>query len=167
MSAPPALQIREANAHLAAVHRRAAELEARLEAAERTVRAQAERLSRQDQQQRTALEELGRAKDRLRNGNSRSLVSRFLCLLTPSLGAATPWPLYSGNCQQELPRGWQGLFRLESLISGHQDGTAFPPDIGQWPSAVVRVCFLPALPRNKWVLLHRAGGRLGPGCPQE
>ncbi|XP_069864114.1 vimentin-type intermediate filament-associated coiled-coil protein [Dipodomys merriami] len=64
MSAPPALQIREANAHLAAVHRRAAELEARLEAAERMVRAQAERLSRQDQQQRTALEELGRAKDR-------------------------------------------------------------------------------------------------------
>ncbi|XP_048197851.1 vimentin-type intermediate filament-associated coiled-coil protein [Perognathus longimembris pacificus] len=64
MSAPPALQIREANAHLAAVHRRAAELEARLEAAERTVRAQAERLSRHDQQLRTALEELGRAKDR-------------------------------------------------------------------------------------------------------
>ncbi|XP_006868956.1 PREDICTED: vimentin-type intermediate filament-associated coiled-coil protein [Chrysochloris asiatica] len=64
MSAPPALQIREANAHLAAVHRRAAELEARLEAAERTVRAQAERLARQDQQLRAALDELGRAKDR-------------------------------------------------------------------------------------------------------
>lgn len=60
MSTPPALQIREANAHLAAVHRRAAELEARLDAAERTVRAQAERLARHDQQ----LDELGRAKDR-------------------------------------------------------------------------------------------------------
>nr|XP_026260098.1 vimentin-type intermediate filament-associated coiled-coil protein isoform X1 [Urocitellus parryii] len=64
MSAPPALQIREANAHLAAVHRRAAELEARLEAAERTVSAQAERLTLQDQQLRAALDELGHAKDR-------------------------------------------------------------------------------------------------------
>ncbi|XP_034801845.1 calcyphosin isoform X2 [Pan paniscus] len=64
MSAPPALQIREANAHLAAVHRRAAELEARLDAAERTVHAQAERLALHDQQLRAALDELGRAKDR-------------------------------------------------------------------------------------------------------
>ncbi|XP_006896426.1 PREDICTED: vimentin-type intermediate filament-associated coiled-coil protein [Elephantulus edwardii] len=64
MSAPPALQIREANAHLAAVHRRAAELEARLDAAERTVRAQAECLARHDQQLRAALDELGLAKDR-------------------------------------------------------------------------------------------------------
>uniref|UniRef100_A0A8C8YLT7 Vimentin type intermediate filament associated coiled-coil protein n=1 Tax=Prolemur simus TaxID=1328070 RepID=A0A8C8YLT7_PROSS len=64
MSAPPALQIREANAHLAAVHRRAAELEARLDAAERTVHAQAERLARHDQLLRAALDELGRAKDR-------------------------------------------------------------------------------------------------------
>ena len=64
MSAPPPLQIREANAHLAAVHRRAAELEARLDAAERTVRTQAERLARHDQQLRAALDELGRAKDR-------------------------------------------------------------------------------------------------------
>lgn len=64
MSAPPALQIREANAHLAAVHRRAAELETRLLAAERTVRAQAERLARHDQQLRAALDELGRVKDR-------------------------------------------------------------------------------------------------------
>lgn len=63
MSAPQPLQIREANAHLAAVHRRAAELEARLDAAERTVRAQAERLARHDQQLRAALDELGRAKD--------------------------------------------------------------------------------------------------------
>lgn len=63
MSAPQPLQIREANAHLAAVHRRAAELEARLDAAERTVSAQAERLARHDQQLRAALEELGRAKD--------------------------------------------------------------------------------------------------------
>lgn len=64
MSAPPALQIREANAHLAAVHRRAAELEARLDAAERTVRAQAERLARHDRQLLTALDELRQAKDR-------------------------------------------------------------------------------------------------------
>lgn len=64
MSAPPALQIREANAHLAAVHRRAAELEARLDAAERTVSAQAERLALQDQQLRAALDELSHAKDR-------------------------------------------------------------------------------------------------------
>lgn len=64
MSAPPPLQIREANAHLAALHRRAAELETRLLAAERTVRAQAERLACQDQQLRAALDELGRAKDR-------------------------------------------------------------------------------------------------------
>lgn len=52
MAAPPALQIREANAHLAAVHRRAAELEGRLDEAERTLRAQAERLARHDQQLR-------------------------------------------------------------------------------------------------------------------
>nr|XP_017535155.1 vimentin-type intermediate filament-associated coiled-coil protein isoform X1 [Manis javanica] len=64
MSAPPPLQIREANAHLAAVHRRAAELEAQLDAAERTVSTQAERLARHDQQMRAALDELGRAKDR-------------------------------------------------------------------------------------------------------
>uniref|UniRef100_A0A8C5LC10 Vimentin-type intermediate filament associated coiled-coil protein n=1 Tax=Jaculus jaculus TaxID=51337 RepID=A0A8C5LC10_JACJA len=47
MSAPPALHIREANAHLAAVHRRAAA-----------------RLAQHDQQLRAALEDLGRAKDR-------------------------------------------------------------------------------------------------------
>ncbi|XP_017722522.1 PREDICTED: calcyphosin [Rhinopithecus bieti] len=71
MSAPPALQIREANAHLAAVHRRAAELEARLNAAERTVHAQAERLALHDQQLRAALDELGRAKDRHDTANRR------------------------------------------------------------------------------------------------
>lgn len=64
MSAPPPLQIREANAHLAAVHRRAAELERRLLAAERTIGAQAERLACHDQHLRAALDELGRAKDR-------------------------------------------------------------------------------------------------------
>ncbi|XP_049644018.1 vimentin-type intermediate filament-associated coiled-coil protein [Suncus etruscus] len=64
MSAPQPLQIREANAHLAAVHRRAAELEERLHAAERTVSAQAELLAQHDQQLRAALDELGRAKDR-------------------------------------------------------------------------------------------------------
>ncbi|ELV10014.1 Vimentin-type intermediate filament-associated coiled-coil protein [Tupaia chinensis] len=64
MSAPPALQIREANAHLMALHRRVAELEAQLDTAERTVHEQAELLSRHDQQLRAALDELGRAKDR-------------------------------------------------------------------------------------------------------
>ncbi|XP_001376314.1 vimentin-type intermediate filament-associated coiled-coil protein [Monodelphis domestica] len=64
MSGPSPVQIREANAHLAAVHRRAAELEARLGAAERTVREQAESLIRKDEQLRGALRELGRAKDR-------------------------------------------------------------------------------------------------------
>uniref|UniRef100_G1RU02 Vimentin type intermediate filament associated coiled-coil protein n=1 Tax=Nomascus leucogenys TaxID=61853 RepID=G1RU02_NOMLE len=53
MSALPAL-IQEANAHLAAVHRRAAE---------RTVHAQAEHLALHDQQLRAAVDELGRAKD--------------------------------------------------------------------------------------------------------
>lgn len=46
------------------MHRRAAELERRLLAAERTIGAQAERLACHDQHLRAALDELGRAKDR-------------------------------------------------------------------------------------------------------
>uniref|UniRef100_A0A8D0L8L8 Vimentin-type intermediate filament-associated coiled-coil protein n=1 Tax=Sphenodon punctatus TaxID=8508 RepID=A0A8D0L8L8_SPHPU len=64
MSLPPAVQIREANAHLAALHGRVAELERRLAAAERTVRGQAESLIRKDGELRLALRELGAAKDR-------------------------------------------------------------------------------------------------------
>ncbi|XP_074834413.1 vimentin-type intermediate filament-associated coiled-coil protein [Carettochelys insculpta] len=64
MSAPPVVQIREANAHLAALHGRVAELEGRLGAAERTVRGQAESLIRKDGELRAALLELGAAKDR-------------------------------------------------------------------------------------------------------
>ncbi|KAM9243991.1 calcyphosin isoform 2-T2 [Dugong dugon] len=86
MSAPPALQIREANAHLAAVHRRAAELEARLDAAERTVRAQAERLARHDQQLRAALDELGRAKDRMDAADATVEKLREQCLARGASG---------------------------------------------------------------------------------
>ncbi|XP_053869262.1 vimentin-type intermediate filament-associated coiled-coil protein [Malaclemys terrapin pileata] len=64
MWAPPAGQIREANAHLAALHGRVAELERRLGAAERTGRGQAESLIRKDGELRAALRELGAAKDR-------------------------------------------------------------------------------------------------------
>ncbi|XP_058513801.1 vimentin-type intermediate filament-associated coiled-coil protein [Ochotona princeps] len=65
MAAPPALQIREANAHLAAVHRRAAELEGRLDEAERTLRAQAERLARHDQQLRAKDREIAALQEQL------------------------------------------------------------------------------------------------------
>ncbi|XP_068776523.1 vimentin-type intermediate filament-associated coiled-coil protein [Struthio camelus] len=64
MSAPPALQIREANAHLAALHARVAELERRLGAAESTVRGQAESLIRKDGELRAAVAALEAAKDR-------------------------------------------------------------------------------------------------------
>ncbi|XP_028569988.2 vimentin-type intermediate filament-associated coiled-coil protein [Podarcis muralis] len=63
--APPTpVQIREANAHLAALHGRVAELEARLAAAEETVRGQAGSLIRKDAETRRALEEAGRQKGR-------------------------------------------------------------------------------------------------------
>nr|XP_056701398.1 vimentin-type intermediate filament-associated coiled-coil protein [Euleptes europaea] len=64
-SAPPTpVQIREANAHLAALHGRVAELERRLAAAEETVRGQAHSLIRKDQELRGALGSLRQAKDR-------------------------------------------------------------------------------------------------------
>ncbi|XP_054836189.1 vimentin-type intermediate filament-associated coiled-coil protein [Eublepharis macularius] len=64
-AAPPTpVQIREANAHLAALHGRVAELERRLAAAERTVRGQAESLIRKDQEMRRALRSLREGKDR-------------------------------------------------------------------------------------------------------
>ncbi|XP_015267727.1 PREDICTED: vimentin-type intermediate filament-associated coiled-coil protein isoform X2 [Gekko japonicus] len=63
--APPTpVQIREANAHLAALHGRVAELERRLAAAEQTVRGQAESLIRKDQETRGALQRLREDKDR-------------------------------------------------------------------------------------------------------
>ncbi|XP_077187946.1 vimentin-type intermediate filament-associated coiled-coil protein [Paroedura picta] len=63
--APPTpVQIREANAHLAALHGRVAELERRLAAAEQTVRGQAESLIRKDREMCGALQGLREAKDR-------------------------------------------------------------------------------------------------------
>ncbi|XP_036378451.1 vimentin-type intermediate filament-associated coiled-coil protein [Megalops cyprinoides] len=64
MSLPSPVQIKEANAHLVAVHRRVAELEQRLEAAENTVREQAESLIRKDEQLRAATQSITEAKDR-------------------------------------------------------------------------------------------------------
>lgn len=64
MSVPSPVQIKEANAHLAAVHRRVSELERRLAAAENTVREQAESLIRKDEQLRAATQEITEAKDR-------------------------------------------------------------------------------------------------------
>ncbi|MBN3317102.1 VMAC protein, partial [Atractosteus spatula] len=64
MSLPSPVQIKEANAHLAAVHRRVSELERRLEAAENTVREQAESLIRKDEQLRAATQEIREAKER-------------------------------------------------------------------------------------------------------
>ncbi|KAJ7308417.1 hypothetical protein JRQ81_008962 [Phrynocephalus forsythii] len=61
---PTAVQIREANAHLAALHERVAELERRLAAAERTVRGQAESLIRKDAEMRQAVLGLREGKDR-------------------------------------------------------------------------------------------------------
>lgn len=100
MSAPPALQIREANAHLAALHGRLAELERRLGAAEGTVRGQAQSLIRKDAELRAALEELQAAKDRYwgRDGPS------------PARGpspAAGPGPGASG-VSRGRPRGGPG-----------------------------------------------------------
>ncbi|XP_026784872.1 vimentin-type intermediate filament-associated coiled-coil protein [Pangasianodon hypophthalmus] len=64
MSSPSPVQIREANAHLAALHRRVADLEQKLEAAENTLREQAESLIRKDEQLRAATQEITESKDR-------------------------------------------------------------------------------------------------------
>ncbi|XP_072339002.1 vimentin-type intermediate filament-associated coiled-coil protein-like [Scyliorhinus torazame] len=64
MSVLSPVQIKEANAHLAAVHRRVTELERRLEAAERTVREQAERLMGKDRELQAAIRELSLRKER-------------------------------------------------------------------------------------------------------
>ena len=64
MSSPSPVQIREANAHLSALHRRVVELERRLEAAENTVREQAESLIRKDEQLRATTQEITEAKDK-------------------------------------------------------------------------------------------------------
>ncbi|KAL7992863.1 hypothetical protein Chor_017119 [Crotalus horridus] len=64
-SPPTPVQIREANAHLAALHGRVAELERRLAAAERTVHGQAESLIRKDAEMRQAVFGLREGKDSL------------------------------------------------------------------------------------------------------
>ncbi|KAK2874487.1 hypothetical protein QQF64_003508 [Cirrhinus molitorella] len=64
MSSPSPVQIREANAHLAALHRRVTDLEQRLEEAEKTVREQAESLIRKDEQLRATTQEITEAKDK-------------------------------------------------------------------------------------------------------
>ncbi|GAA6092023.1 vimentin-type intermediate filament-associated coiled-coil protein [Tachysurus ichikawai] len=63
MSSPSPVQIREANAHLAALHRRVADLEQKLEAAENTLREQAESLIRKDEQLRASTQEITENKD--------------------------------------------------------------------------------------------------------
>ncbi|XP_078526574.1 vimentin-type intermediate filament-associated coiled-coil protein-like [Lissotriton helveticus] len=64
MALPSAVQIKEANAHLVAVHQRAAELEKRLADAEETVREQAESLIRKDELFHMAVREIAEEKDR-------------------------------------------------------------------------------------------------------
>ncbi|XP_076880895.1 vimentin-type intermediate filament-associated coiled-coil protein [Brachyhypopomus gauderio] len=64
MSSPSPVQIREANAHLAALHGRVADLEHKLDAAENTVREQAESLIRKDEQLRAATQDITEKKDR-------------------------------------------------------------------------------------------------------
>ncbi|XP_005989901.1 vimentin-type intermediate filament-associated coiled-coil protein [Latimeria chalumnae] len=64
MSLPSPVQIKEANAHLFAVHRRVAELEQRLEDTEKTAREQAESLIRKDEQLQAAVREIAKGKDR-------------------------------------------------------------------------------------------------------
>ncbi|XP_069505690.1 vimentin-type intermediate filament-associated coiled-coil protein-like [Ambystoma mexicanum] len=63
MALPSPVQIKEANAHLVAVHRRAGELEKRLAVAEETVREQAESLIRKDEQFHAAVREFAEEKD--------------------------------------------------------------------------------------------------------
>ncbi|KAJ1084912.1 hypothetical protein NDU88_005052 [Pleurodeles waltl] len=74
MSILSPLQIKEANAHLVALHRRVAELEQRLGTTEETVREQAESLIRKDEQFRTTIREITEGKDR----EIANLQERFL-----------------------------------------------------------------------------------------
>ncbi|CAL8395307.1 unnamed protein product [Boreogadus saida] len=64
MYSPSSVQIREANVHLAALHQRVVELEARLQTAENNVREQAESLIRKDEQMSTATREVTETKER-------------------------------------------------------------------------------------------------------
>ncbi|XP_069073305.1 vimentin-type intermediate filament-associated coiled-coil protein-like [Pleurodeles waltl] len=64
MALPSPVQIKEANAHLVAVHQRAAELEKRLAVAEETVKEQAESLIRKDELFHMAVREIAEDKDR-------------------------------------------------------------------------------------------------------
>lgn len=87
MSVPSPVQIKEANAHLAAVHRRVSELERRLAAAENTVREQAESLIRKDEQLRAATQEITEAKDREitflheKLCSSEETIQKFQCII--------------------------------------------------------------------------------------
>lgn len=64
MYSPSSVQIKEANAHLAALHQRVAELEARLVTAERTVEEQAASLIRKDEHMRAATLDITETKER-------------------------------------------------------------------------------------------------------
>lgn len=95
MTSPSPVQIREANAHLVAVHRRVADLEQRLEAAENTVREQAESLIRKDEQLRAATQEITENKDR-----EIFFLQEKLC-----------------RCEETVQRCQQTLKERESLIA--------------------------------------------------
>ncbi|KAM6962841.1 vimentin-type intermediate filament-associated coiled-coil protein [Aplochiton taeniatus] len=95
MSSPSPVQIREANAHLVAVHRRVADLEQRLDAAENTVREQAESLIRKDEQLRATTQEVTENKDR-----EISFLQEKLC-----------------RCEETVQRCQQALKERESLIA--------------------------------------------------
>lgn len=64
MHSPSSVQIKEANAHLAALHQRIVELEARLLTAESTVKEQAGSLIRKDEHMRAATREIMETKER-------------------------------------------------------------------------------------------------------
>ncbi|KAG7272516.1 hypothetical protein CRUP_006805, partial [Coryphaenoides rupestris] len=64
MYSPSSVHIKEANAHLAALHQRVVELEARLLTAESTVKEQAGSLIRKDEHMRAATREIMETKER-------------------------------------------------------------------------------------------------------
>ncbi|KAM3876237.1 vimentin-type intermediate filament-associated coiled-coil protein [Diretmus argenteus] len=94
MSSPSPVQIREANAHLAALHLRVLDLEERLQAAENTVREQAESLIRKDDQMRTATQEITETKDR-----EISFLNEKLC-----------------RCEETIKHYQQSLKERETLV---------------------------------------------------
>ncbi|XP_029906008.1 vimentin-type intermediate filament-associated coiled-coil protein [Myripristis murdjan] len=95
MSSPSPVQIREANAHLAALHLRVLELEERLQAAENTVREQAESLIRKDDQMRAATQEINETKER-----EISFLNEKLC-----------------RCEETIKHYQQSLKERDSLVA--------------------------------------------------